>query len=286
MTWVKIDDGFARHPKVVAGGPLAMAMQVAALCYCNRELTDGFVPRPVARTLLDWEIDREDGRRYTVAVSCGMAGDDLHNNWVIDLLVEVGMWSEVPGGYRIHDYLEYNPSRADVEGKRATDLERKRRPAGPSNDSARNPNGIASDSTGPVPVPVPVPIPVPVPVPLRECDAATAPTTDAGASPPQKRATPIPKPRPTTIPDGFEPTEAMLAWANAKPLTPAFVTAETEKFREHFAATGKTMTDWAAAWRKWMLQAVDYAPRGSPNGRAPRMTADEKVAMVLRGRSG
>ena len=114
MAWVRIDDGFARHPKVAAAGPLAMAMQVAALCYCNRELTDGFVPRAVARTLLDWQVDREDGQRYTVAITSGMAGNDVSNDWVINLMVESGMWREVKGGYHVHDFDQYQPSKAEV----------------------------------------------------------------------------------------------------------------------------------------------------------------------------
>ena len=114
MAWVKIDDRFPQHPKVAAAGPLAMAMQVAGLCYCNRELTDGFIPRAIARTLLDWEVVRDDGTIYTIGVSSGMRGDDLDSPWVIDLLVDAGLWEAVPGGYRIHDYLDYQPSREET----------------------------------------------------------------------------------------------------------------------------------------------------------------------------
>ncbi len=60
MPWVRIDEKFARHPKVMRAGPLGIAMQVSALCYCNEHLTDGFVPRAVARTLLDWEVHADD----------------------------------------------------------------------------------------------------------------------------------------------------------------------------------------------------------------------------------
>ena len=52
MAWVKIDDNFAQHPKIAQVGPLGMAMQIAALCYCNRLMTDGFIPKRVASTLL------------------------------------------------------------------------------------------------------------------------------------------------------------------------------------------------------------------------------------------
>jgi hypothetical protein len=115
MAWVRIDDRMPEHPKVAAAGPLALAMQIAGLCYCNRELTDGFIPRAKARTLLDWEIVRADGTCYSIGIAQGMAGDDVSSDWVIDLLVETGMWEEVPGGYLIHDYSDYQPTRAQVK---------------------------------------------------------------------------------------------------------------------------------------------------------------------------
>ena len=44
MTWVRIDDRFATHPKVMEAGPMAMALDVAAMCYgaqtYDREVID------------------------------------------------------------------------------------------------------------------------------------------------------------------------------------------------------------------------------------------------------
>lgn len=137
MVWVRIDDQFAEDPKVVEVGPLGMALQVAALCYANRKLTNGEIPRPVARTLLDFEVETDDGRRHTLARTCGMAGEDIDAQWIIDLLVDAGLWHEpghdcpdcppVDRGYYIHDYLEYQPSRDDVENKREKTAERVRK---------------------------------------------------------------------------------------------------------------------------------------------------------------
>lgn len=173
MAWVRIDDGFARHPKVVAAGPLAMAMQVAALCYCNRELTDGFVPRAVAKTLLDFDIDRADGTRYTVAWVSGHAGDDMSSEWIISLMVEAGMWDEVPGGYRIHDYHDYQPSKEQVLQEREGN--RKRQAAWRERNAVTN--SVSNDATnGPV---TGAPYPVPVPEPDPETEGANAPNARA-----------------------------------------------------------------------------------------------------------
>ena len=45
MGWVRLDDSFATNPKILTVGPLGMAMQVAAICYANRHLTDGVILR-------------------------------------------------------------------------------------------------------------------------------------------------------------------------------------------------------------------------------------------------
>ena len=44
MAWVKIDDQFADHPKVMQAGPLAAWLYVCGLCYCGRCLTNRLIP--------------------------------------------------------------------------------------------------------------------------------------------------------------------------------------------------------------------------------------------------
>ncbi len=97
MPWVRIDEHFADHPKVQQAGPLALALHVAALCYCNRFLTDGFVPEAKAKTLLD--VPDPDA--------------------TVRALVSVGLWEKAASGYQIHDYLDYQPSKQSVTSERA-----------------------------------------------------------------------------------------------------------------------------------------------------------------------
>ena len=154
MVWVRIDDSFAQHPKVVAAGPLAMAMQVAALCYCNRNLTDGIVARAVVPTLLNFE-----GLAYTSGVSdIGIGvGDDASWQYVVGALVDTGMWEERPGGYYIHDYPDYQPTKAEVEEEREAARERMSRVrAKQTRTSSEQPPKCAVGSPYPVPVPVPL----------------------------------------------------------------------------------------------------------------------------------
>ena len=160
MPWVRIDDGFAQHPKVVQAGPLALALQVAGLCYCNRNLTDGFIPWSAARSLISWEFlgkPEPQGRlRFTICVASGMAGEDVDSAYVIDILLANGMWEEVDGGYRIHDYEDYQPLKAQVESEREQKQAAGKAGGQASAEARAKAGGQAKSNPGPVPGPVPL----------------------------------------------------------------------------------------------------------------------------------
>lgn len=162
MSWVRIDDEFYQHPKIVQAGPLALAWHIAGLCYCSRYLTDGEIPLGIVPTLVNptgIQVTDWDGEL------CGASHDATYED-AVERLVRFGLWEEIPSGYRIHDYLKYNPSRADVLAQRS-----KRQAAGQAGGKARaqanakhGAKQTLSDSAGknvaklnPVPVPDPVP---------------------------------------------------------------------------------------------------------------------------------
>jgi hypothetical protein len=110
MGWVRLDDNFADHPKVIALSDTGFRLYIEALCYSNRQLTDGFIPMAV----------------YT----------KLSKNDDADYLIEAGLWEEVHGnvispdlltGYQIRSYTEYQPTREKVEEKREQAKERLRK---------------------------------------------------------------------------------------------------------------------------------------------------------------
>lgn len=105
MTWARIDDQFPNHPKIVAVGPLAGWLHLAAICYCSSQLTDGFVPAGMVKRLAD--VPDADA--------------------LVDALVTHGLWDSTDAGYIIHDYLEYNPPADRVKEKRALAAERQAR---------------------------------------------------------------------------------------------------------------------------------------------------------------
>jgi hypothetical protein len=181
MTWIKLDDQFTDHPKVVQAGPLAGWLHVCGLVYCGRYLTDGFVPTGMIRRLADFTgIGIETGGvpgQFSV-------GHDIENEELVVRLLDCHMWEEVEGGYVIHDYLEYNPSKAEILAEREERSEAGRRgglasaagraqakaQANTKQELEQNASQAQAKSN-------PVPVPVPVPVPLKD------PTTTTAADP-------------------------------------------------------------------------------------------------------
>lgn len=132
--WVRIDDHFDEHPKMAEVGPLGWGVWLAGLAYCNRNLTDGFIPYSVAESIGGkWRIrvPDADGRTvvWTVARTSGMSGENIETEWVIDLLIKAGLWEPTDGGYMVHDFDDYQPLKADMTTDRQK-LSEVRRAAG------------------------------------------------------------------------------------------------------------------------------------------------------------
>lgn len=137
MSWVRIDDQFARHPKVMQAGPLAGWLYVAGLCYASQYLTDGFIPHGAVPTLADFShISYETGG----VPGLFSAGEDADPRDLAACLAEVGLWEPVEGGYRIHDYLDYNPSAEEVRAQRRQSAERQARWRGQRHAEAATPS--------------------------------------------------------------------------------------------------------------------------------------------------
>lgn len=102
MTWFKIDDTLWGHPKWIATGLAARGLWATAGSWSAAQLTDGFIPAHLLPML---------GGRTRDAVE----------------LVARGLWETADGGWRFHDWSEYQPTRADVESKREYERDRKRK---------------------------------------------------------------------------------------------------------------------------------------------------------------
>ena len=88
MAWFKIDDKFHTHPKVVTAGNAAVGLWCRLGAWASDHLTDGHVPAAVARVF---------GTETELAA-----------------LVETGLLVATDTGYQFADWLDYNPSAAEV----------------------------------------------------------------------------------------------------------------------------------------------------------------------------
>lgn len=101
MTWVKKDDNFPWDPKVLRLSDRAYRVHDTALCYCGKYLTDGLVPKT--------EVKGWAGTKYKAVV------EELTTPIAPS---EAPLWHPDEGDFRIHKYLEYNPSRSKVLSER------------------------------------------------------------------------------------------------------------------------------------------------------------------------
>ncbi len=123
MSWVKIDDRIFLHRKFRCSDA-ARLMYFAGLAYAAQAESDGVI------VTADLPVVAAYAR--TVDAS-GTAAE----------LVRIGLWEMVEGGYQIHDYLEYQPSRAHIEAER----KRKREWAASNSGASSASNGQSNSAT-------------------------------------------------------------------------------------------------------------------------------------------
>ena len=127
MAWVRFDDKRSVNGKLRRAGFAARGLDEAAICWSAHEEDDGF-------------ISVDDVNMLASMHGCRKVAP------VVAKLIEVERWEamEVMGelkGYLIKDFLDYNPSHADLEAQRQRDRERKRKPKGSGTDSGGIPDG-------------------------------------------------------------------------------------------------------------------------------------------------
>lgn len=102
MAWAKLDDSVDTHPKVRRAGNEAFGLHCRAIAYSTGQLTDGHIDP-------EWVRERAGSRAKRL----------------VDALVGAGLWEANGDGWLIHDYLDHNPSRAQVLERRRAESERK-----------------------------------------------------------------------------------------------------------------------------------------------------------------
>lgn len=100
--FVNLEAGYATHPKTLSLTTDGVTLDVMAMCYTRTNKTDGFIP--------------------SVAL-CALFPPMRRPEKAAALLVAVGRWEPVEGGWRIVGWLDRNPSEAQLSerGKAAAD---------------------------------------------------------------------------------------------------------------------------------------------------------------------
>jgi hypothetical protein len=111
MSWARFDDGACWHHKILAAGNEAVGAWFRMTVHCCERRTDGFVHRSVALAI---------------------AGSEE----VLTKLVGAELLEPDEGGFRVHDFLTYNPSAGEAEFAGAQ-LTEKRSKAGKRGAMAR-----------------------------------------------------------------------------------------------------------------------------------------------------
>lgn len=228
--WMKVDDGIADHPKIITVGPLGLALQMRAICYANKNHTDGFIPNAlVARLTCDLGVD----------------------NWPKQM-VEARLWEPCAGGYQLHDFLHWNMSKSAYNlmvtalsngGKRGAKIRWKKKKTGhglphnlPHSLGHGLPNGlsITQESTS-----------------ISTLNSLKSLKTP-NPNPKEKRVREKRVLR--AIADTDHPTEKHLRFAESLGIDPG---PEWGKFKNYCLAHDKRYANFEAAFRNWLANAAE-----------------------------
>ena len=238
MTWGKIDDQLAFHPKALAAGNEALGMWVRSLSYSCQMLTGGFISHEIVSAMGGAKIAKK--------------------------LVGAGLWLVAEGGYQFHDWEKYQPC-AETEKIKRERTRQARSEAGKLGANSRwndkpqpetMANGMANGMAKPM---------------------ANEWQNDAPEPEPDNKEVVVIKPtRKTQLQRGWKPSPAGYDYAKEK--APGMnIENALEEFEDYNLRNNRTNADWDAAWRTWVRHAVKFDPLLAQPAPPPKrqFTADE-----------
>lgn len=269
MAWVKLDDQWMEHPKIIQAGRDARDVWLASITWCAKYLTDGQFSESLLPSLL------------------AIAGVDVANSkQIATKLLSVGLWDATANGYAVHDYLVYNPSKKEV-----LELREARKDAGSAGGKAKagrygkslasaTAKDIAKDYQNPAPSPSPSPSPIPGPA-----EEEGAPRPAAAPAQPPSTSPSIQAERTwqivtgqTTIPSTIRNDACAMIdglsmrYKWGKELT-AYLSKYWEAWIAHKTRDGRPYSRTSAAWLEWAISG-QIPPE---NGGKPHVETLEEV---------
>ena len=119
MAWFKADDRLLGHWKFLGIDNDTLGTWFRCGVWSAQQVTDGFVPDVVLEAFTTPEV--------------------------VDNLVRRGLWTAEDGGIRFHDWAEYQPTKAEQDGKRQAERDRKRKQRRGSNGKFTSPDDVPDD---------------------------------------------------------------------------------------------------------------------------------------------
>jgi hypothetical protein len=108
MTWGKNDDGLHEHDKFRNLSATAIGIWTVTRSWSSQNETDGFIPADIVRRKVS---QHARGHRSPK---------------VAQELVDAGLWDVGIGGWMIHDFADWNETRAQKQARRTGDARRQR----------------------------------------------------------------------------------------------------------------------------------------------------------------
>lgn len=127
MGQVSIHSGAPNHPKLIVLSDGAFRLWFNATCYCSEHLTDGVLPKAIVPSLKRGVTAKQIGELTALKVP-GYAAP---------------LWEDRGDHYLVHDYLDWNDSREEVQRGRARLRERVKRHRHGRSGGDSNPGGNA-----------------------------------------------------------------------------------------------------------------------------------------------
>jgi hypothetical protein len=266
--WLRIDDGFADHPKIEALSSDGLRAHLKGMCYCARYLTDGKVPATVARRMADPSVL-----------------DELQRVGRDDEKGRPGLWEEKDGYFVIHDFLDFNPSREEYEqtvarksaaGKRSAEV-RWGKSEAPVVTDAETPatttveTPVRTDADAGVVTPVRTPVQPSRPVPSRPGPVPTPHEDTRAREPDRDPPKQNPDPPPT---DASDLTLAEKLRELQRGMRSAYEELYREVWRFSWACEpgfrdrlreGRTVDELLEGWR-WFLTSRKKRAQATPQG--------------------
>jgi hypothetical protein len=135
VTWGKLDDAFWRHPKVKAAARRdygAVGLFAMAISLTSEYETDGLLSKHDVEELLASAPKRRRAAYLSILLECGLLdrgrGRKAARVDAKNLVTQADTeWFELDeGALQIHDYLDFNRSKARLEDERSRETRKKR----------------------------------------------------------------------------------------------------------------------------------------------------------------